>query len=147
MIKTLLLLLTALAAAAHAITLSGTVTLSPKGTPMSAVAVRLQGNLYNGRTTIPFDSIVTTSSTGAYLFNFGTLPAGVYWSGVLTPRRSGYTFTPASKTFLEITTSQKQDFSGAATVYFTITATADSNGTITPAGAVSVAQGSTAPLP
>jgi hypothetical protein len=111
--KTLLLLLVMLTASAQAITLSGKVA-NVLGAGMASVSMRLVGQITIRSLTIPFDTTVTTNASGNYLLDFGTLPSGGSWSGVLTPRRTGYAFSPANKSFSAITTNQVQNFTGAA---------------------------------
>src|SRR5262249_21342898 len=76
-------------------TISGQITLSGAG--LGGVTVTLS----SGPT-------ATTNSSGNY--SFSNLPAGTY---TVTPSLSGYTFTPPSRTFTNITANQTANFTAA----------------------------------
>jgi RHS repeat-associated protein len=87
-------------------TVSGTVTLA--GSALSGVAFAAT----NGVT------CTTSDTSGQYSCS---VPSG--WSGSVTPSRSGFSFTPASRTYNNVTSDQTaQDFTatnvGAAAVYY-----------------------------
>ena len=82
---------------AQSVLISGTVSRSSDGAPLSGVSVS-----YTGGST-------TTDSSGYYFFQ-----AASGWSGTVTPSKGGYTFSPASKTFSNVTTDQTQNFVGTA---------------------------------
>src|SRR5262249_23147818 len=82
-------------------TISGQITLSGAG--LSGVTVTLS----TGPT-------ATTNSSGNY--SFSNLPTGTY---TVTPSLSGYTFTPPSATFTNITANQTANFTAALAVTVT----------------------------
>ena len=77
------------------VVISGTVSRSSDSAPLSGVSIS-----YTGGST-------ATDASGYY--SFAVSPG---WSGTVTPSKSGYTFSPASKTFTNVTVSQTQDFVG-----------------------------------
>jgi subtilisin family serine protease len=50
----------------------------------------------------------TTNSSGYYSF---TVPYG--WSGTVTPSKSGYTFSPPSRSFINVVSNQSQNFTAS----------------------------------
>src|SRR5208283_1772511 len=68
----------------------------------------------------------STTSNGAYTFT--SLPAGSY---TITPSKAGYTFSPASLV-VSINSSNVTNQNFTATQPFTVTATAGSNGSVSP---------------
>jgi predicted outer membrane repeat protein len=98
---------------AHTIVdISGKVSASGEGVEGVAIA-------YTGGSTV-------TDVNGDYLF---TVLVG--WSGTVTPSKTGYHFTPVNKSYVTIVASQTaQDYAAAINTY-TLTYTADANGTIT----------------
>ncbi len=62
------------------------------------------------------------------------------WSGIVTPQNPAYTYSPASKTYTNVTSDQVTYY-GATIITFTITATAGPNGGISPSGTISVNYG------
>lgn len=62
-----------------------------------------------------------------------SVPAG--WSGTVTPNKTGATFSPPSRTYLDLLSDhQNQDYVASGIVVPTITATAPNGGEIWPAG-------------
>jgi PKD repeat protein len=96
--------------------ISGTVTLSAGGSGLAGVTVTASDG--GGST--------TTNAQGAYSI---TVASG--WSGTVTPALSGYTFSPASKSFTSVTSDRTQDF----------TATSTAPSTVNVSGTVSVSGG------
>ena len=109
-------------AAAGGYTISGRVTVSGSG---------LQGVVMNG---LPGNPV--TDNSGYYS---GLIASN--WSGTVTPAKAGYTFSPASKAYTNVTSDQATSYT-AIIIICTITATAGPNGSILPSGAVSVNYGS-----
>src|SRR6185437_3770742 len=85
-------------------TISGQITAS--GTGLSGVTVALSG---------ASTATAITSSGGNY--SFGSLAPGTY---TVTPSRTGYTFTPPSRTFTNIGSSQTASFTATVAVTYTI---------------------------
>ncbi len=116
-------------------TISGEVTFSTNGTPLSGVTVTLTGSVSNN---------YSLNSSGLYSF---AVPAnGTY---TVTPSRSGYTFSPLSQTFNSLSANQTVNFTGTPTnTMYTISGQVTSSGaalsnvTVTLSGAQS---GSTRP--
>jgi len=77
-------------------------------------------------------------STDANGYYTGTVTYG--WSGTVTPTKAGYTFSPPSTTYSNVTSNQTTDYTGTVQT-FTITASAGANGTITPSGTITVNYG------
>ena len=77
------------------VTISGTITQSSGGAGLSGVTVA-----YTGGST-------STDSSGDYSFE-----VSYGWSGTVTPSKTGYTFSPASKTFSNVSGDETQDFVG-----------------------------------
>lgn len=105
-------------------TISGYVKFS-NGTPLSGVTI----NFLPG-------TPVTTNAYGYYSKSV-TTP----WSGTVTPTKTGYTFSPPSRTYTNISTSQSNQNYTATLKTFTINASAGTGGSITPSGAVTVSYG------
>ncbi len=84
------------------VTVSGTVETS-SGTPMSGVGLTFSGS--DGTVT------TTTDASGNY-----SRQVSYGWSGTVTPSKTGYTFSPASKTFSNVTDDKTQDFVGTVPV-------------------------------
>ena len=79
--------------------ISGRITLSPSGTGLDGVTMTADNG--GGST--------TTNSSGDFSL---TVTSG--WSGTLTPSLTGYTFTPSSKTFSNVTANQNQNFTATS---------------------------------
>jgi hypothetical protein len=107
--------------AAGGYTISGRVTVSGSG---------LSGVVMNGLPASP-----VTDSSGYY-----TDLVGPNWSGTVTPVKTGYTFSPASRAYTNVISDQVTNYA-AITLTYTITATAGTGGSILPSGAVSVNYG------
>jgi len=63
-----------------------------------------------------------TSSSGIYT---ASVPYG--WSGTVTPTKAGYTYSPASQTYTNVTSNQVTNYTGTP-VYFTISGTVGNPG-------------------
>ena len=68
---------------------------------------------------------------------------GYGWSGTVTPRKIGDSFTPASRVYSNVTSDQTQDYTGTWVKTYTISASAESGGNISPSGSIKVNQGDT----
>jgi len=88
-------------------TIGGSVTLSPSGAPLSGVAITADNG---GGSTV-------TDGSGEYSL---AVPHG--WSGALTPFLVGYTFTPGSESFSNVTADQTRNFT-ASLRYVTVSGT------------------------
>jgi hypothetical protein len=81
-------------------------------TGADSVTVTLSGDL---------SAIKMVNNGGSY--SFTVLMGGNY---KVTPTKAGYTFTPANRTFTNVTSSQKQDFSAIIKLsYFSLGSTMD----------------------
>ena len=74
----------------------------------------ISGNAGVGSATITYSGGSTTAnSSGAY--SFSVSPG---WSGTVTPSRTGYSFSPTSRTYTNVTANQSaQDFTARPTVF------------------------------
>ncbi|MBI4775204.1 MAG: PKD domain-containing protein [Deltaproteobacteria bacterium] len=79
-------------------TIGGVVTLSPSGAPLAGVAITADNG---GGSTV-------TDGSGEYSL---TVPHG--WSGLLTPSLVGYTFSPGSPSFSDVTTNRTLNFTAS----------------------------------
>ena len=102
-------------------TISGTITQG--GTGLAGVRVALSSG-----------AAATTGSTGA--FSFTGLGSGTY---TVTPALSGFTFTPPSRTFSNITSNQTANFTASATAVTARTVSIDFIGGGTPMAATETA--------
>ncbi len=101
--------------------ISGAVTHSGSGTPLTGVTLTFSGGL----------GTVLTNDLGQYTH---TVPYG--WSGTVTPSRFLYTFTPKSLTYADVTSNQTgQDYTGTMIVIVAHTI----SGTITSSGGSPIA--------
>ena len=99
--------------AAHMImyTVSGMVTLNGAG--LSGVGLYVSSTL-----------VVTTGPNGAYSFQ---VPSG--WSGVITPKKTGYAFMPVSRPYTNLAANSiGQDYVAMASVTYTISGTVTLSG-------------------
>jgi len=92
----------------------------------SNVLVTLSGDATGSQT--------VSSSGGSYSF---TVPEGKTYS--VTPSKSGYTFSPSSKTFTNVTSNQNQDF--ITTYTLTMRVNPSDGGSTSPAGSASYDDG------
>jgi hypothetical protein len=105
---------TTLRAQPPAVAISGTVT-GPAGAPLGDVLITLSGSA-SGAT--------TTNGSGEYTFA-GLAPGGTF---TVAPARPGFTFSPGSRSFTNLTANQIANF--GATAHFTIAGrVTDQNGT------------------
>ncbi len=116
------------AAASATYTISGKITRS--GTGLKSVTVALSG---------ASTATTTTNSSGAY--SFPSLASGTY---TVTPSRNGYAFTPPSRTFTNISSSQSANFTAATAVTYTISGTVTASGAGLSGVAVALSGASTA---
>src|SRR5208337_905838 len=93
----------------NSFTISGTVTSGGTG---------LSGVLMSGLGSSP----PTTDASGNYT---GTVTYG--WSGTVTPQKTGYNFTPVSKSYTNVTSNQTGQTYTAALNTYTISGTVTSN--------------------
>lgn len=77
------------------------------GTVRTAAGAGISGVVLNGLPGNP-----ATDATGAY-----TVTVDYGWSGTVTPAKSGYTFSPPSTSYTNITTSQTGNFTGTLLMY------------------------------
>jgi|GEM_PF-5512599 len=116
---------------------------APTSYTITGTVKTLSGAVISGVTITPSSgTAVTTNTSGVY-----TLTVSSGWSGTVTPTKSGYTFTPASKSYTSVAANQtNQDYTSP---YFSISGTVkDSSGnlmsgvTVTASGGVSATTGS-----
>ncbi len=93
----------------------------------TAITYTISGNAGVGGAVLGyFDGVnktVTADGAGAYTFQ---VPYN--WSGVVTPTKIGYVFTPASKTYANVLVNKTSENYGAVAVFYTITGNAGSAG-------------------
>ena len=104
-------------------TISGTVTVAGQG---------LEGVIIGG---LPTDPITDTSGRYTASVRHG-------WTGTATPSKTGYDFSPTSRSYSEVSSDKTEEHYNASIITYTITATAGSNGNISSSGPVSVNYGS-----
>jgi len=102
-------------------TISGTVTAG--GSPLQDVQI----------TGLPGSP--TTNASGDY-----TATVDYGWSGTAAPTKAGYSFSPTSAAYSNVTSNQTQDYTAGLSTY-TILGTAGANGSINPAGETPVEHG------
>jgi len=84
----------------------------------------------------PYDNLYTNSN-GYYL---AYVPYG--WSGSVTPQKVGWTFTPSSKTYSNVTSNQTQDYTGNIVAVPEVTILAPAEGAEARAGDTFLARAS-----
>ena len=122
------------------------VLVSAVGTPTSVVhaatTYTISGNAGVAGATITYDGgSITTDSSGNYSFTRDR-----WWSGTVTPSKTGYTFSPASRNYRFLTTNQTNQNYTATPSTYTIsgsTGAAGGGATITYTGGSTTANGTT----
>lgn len=122
------------------------VLVSAVGTPTSVVhaatTYTISGNAGVAGATITYDGgSITTDSSGNYSFTRDR-----WWSGTVTPSRTGYTFSPASRNYWFLNSNQTNQNYTATLRTYTIsgsTGAAGGGATITYTGGSTTANGTT----